>query len=57
MTTIRATLCALFRYVVLLVLCFHGLIPLWVYWAGTVIVFAIEVLDLKHGERKEDAVD
>ena len=55
MTTIRATLCALFRCVVLLALYLNGLIPLWAYGAGIVIVIAIEVLDLMDGERKDDA--
>ena len=50
MTTIRATLCALFRCLVLLALYLNGLIPLWIYLVGIVIGFAIEVLDLKNEE-------
>lgn len=54
MTTIRITLCALFRCVVLLALYLNGMIPLWVYLAGIAIVVAIEVLDLMDGERKDN---
>ena len=53
MRTIRATLCAVFRCVVLLALYFNGQVALWVYWAGLVIVFAIEVLYLMDRERKD----
>ena len=54
MTTIRATLCALFRCVVLLALYLNRLIPLWAYFAGIVIVVAIEVLDLMNGGKDDE---